>query len=290
MALVVNGQHVPDQVVLEAFVALSGGRLPHEVTASAPNKVSMMQRVAEERVLRTVLLQQLADEEQFAPSPQEIDAERRRRWGSTANETCGVGIHRQLEASLRVGNLVRHLTRHVPRPSRGEVDTYYAAHRPEFERPEQILAAHIVRFADSDAARAAARITLQAAEGELVAGQPFHRVAERYSDCKGTGGSIGWIGRGEMVEAFDNSVFALPKGARSPIFETSFGLHIAVVSDRRAAGLLRFDDVRNELAKRLHEARKQAALDKVVTQAMGQSRIERIAGSDRDAAQGEKTT
>lgn len=93
-----------------------------------------------------------------------------------------------------------------------------------------------------------------------------------------------------MLEAFDSSVFALPKGARSSIFETSFGLHIAVVSDRRAAGLLRFDDVRNELAKRLHEARKQAALDVVVTQAMGQSRIERIAGSDRDAAQGEKTT
>lgn len=290
MALVVNGEHVPDRALLDAFLALSGGRLPHEVSQAAPNKVSIMQRVAEDRVVRSVLLQQLAAEEQFAPSPKEIDAERKRRWGSTANETCGVGIQRQLEASLRVGNLVRHVTRHVPRPSRGEVEAYYAAHRAEFERPEQVAAAHIVRFADSAEERAAARSTLQAAEDELVAGQPFHRVAERYSDCKGSGGSIGWIGRGEMVEAFDNVVFPLTEGARSPIFETSFGLHIAMVSDRKAAGLLPLDAVRNELAKRLHEARKQAAVEQVVTQAMAQSRIETVAGSDRDAAQGERTT
>lgn len=124
------------------------------------------------------------------------------------------------------------------RPTRKEIALYYKTHRSQFYVPEQIHVFHIVKNLDETADRDALSATMQTALGELNSGVPFTEVADRYSDCAGNGGDLGWVERGVMVEEFEDLVFNLPLGQTSPIFESRFGFHIAIVTEKRGPGVL----------------------------------------------------
>lgn len=63
---------------------------------------------------------------------------------------------------------------------------------------------------------------------ELLNGANFAALARKESDGPSAkeGGSLGTFGRGEMVPAFEEAVFALTEGSVSPLVETQFGYHI----------------------------------------------------------------
>ena len=116
-------------------------------------------------------------------------------------------------------------------------------------------------------------LQLEQAQLALNRGKSFAAVAERFSDCKGSGGSLGWVERGAMVEDFETVIFNLKKRERSPIFRTIFGVHIAEVQDRKDAGLEPFDAVRNDLARRLYQEQRQRVLEQALSEAMRRARI-----------------
>lgn len=289
MALSINGQYVGDQIFLQEFLELAEGRTPSEVRAASPPECDSLQRIAEERVLHFTLLHQIAVQQGLRPSPQEVESERKRRWGSSANQTCGIGVQNRIESELMVERLRQHLTRHIPRPSRREVEEYYATHRTQFHQPERVLAAHIVCLVDGPPQEKIALQRLQQAESELQGDRSFGAVADRHSDCRGSGGQLGWIIRGEMVEEFDSVIFGLKKGQRSEIFTTVFGFHIAMKQDARAAGIQPLAEVRSDLARNIYETRRRAAISHIVAQAIRQSQIQVIDEPVRSVAQGEKT-
>lgn len=288
MALLINGQYVGDQVFLQEFLQLAEGRTPSQVRAASALECDAIERAAEERVLHFTLLHQMALQEGLRPSPQEVESERKRRWGSSANTTCGIGVQNKMESDLMVERIRQHLTRHIPRPSRREVEQYYASRREQFRQPERILAAHIVCLVDNPSGEEPALERLEQAEAELKKGRPFGAVADRHSDCRGSGGQLGWIARGEMVEEFESVVFSLKKRECSGIFATVFGLHIATKQDGRPAGVQPLEEIRSELARTLYDRKRQSAIRDAVAQAIRSSRIEVAGESDRSIAEGEK--
>jgi hypothetical protein len=98
-----------------------------------------------------------------------------------------------------------------------------------FQRPETVHAAHIVKHVDETHPEAEARAGIEAALAALESGEPFAAVADRIRIAKATAAILGAFARGVMVEEFDNVVFAMKPGQRSPIFRTPFGFHIAEV-------------------------------------------------------------
>jgi len=273
LALIVNGEYVSDSLLFEELQRLGSSASPTDETTSR-HEAEMLQHIAEQRVIHRVLLRQMALREGIQISDVEVETERRRRWGSSTNAICGTGVQQSFRDELLVARMCDRLTKHVPRPTRLEVERFYQANREKFYRPDRVHAAHIIRNVDRPEAEGEARAALEAAEVELAAGKPFAKVANRYSDCQGAGGDLGWITRGEMVDEFDDVVFALKRGERSPIFRTVFGLHIATVLDRRAAGAQPLDEIRHSLALSLFEGRRQNEIDRVLTHAMRQSQIQ----------------
>jgi parvulin-like peptidyl-prolyl isomerase len=87
-----------------------------------------------------------------------------------------------------------------------------------------------------------------------------------------------------MVDEFDEVVFALKRGERSPIFRTVFGLHIATVLDRRGAGAQPLEEIRHSLSLSLFEGRRQNEIDRVLTHAMRQSQIQVAPAGDAISA------
>lgn len=264
-----------------------GGATSPVQDAVSQHRLEMLQHMAEQRVIHRVLLRQMALQEGFQISDAEVEAERRRRWGSSSNAICGTGVLQSFRTELLIARMCEKLTKHVPRPTRMEVDRFYRSHPEKFYQPERVHAAHIICNVDrpeDPKAESEARATLEAAETELAAGKPFAKVANRYSDCRGAGGSLGWIARGQMVDEFDNIVFALKRGERSPIFQTVFGLHIATVLEKKSAGVEPLEEIRHSLALSLLEGRRQSEIERVLTQAMRRSQIQAASAGDAISA------
>ena len=167
---------------------------------------------------------------------------------------------------------LRDLMGPLPQPTEDEIARLYKAQRDNFQRPETVHAAHIVKHVDETHPEAEARAGIEAALAALEAGEPFAAVADRYSDCKGNGGDLGSFERGVMVEEFDNVVFAMQPGERSPIFRTPFGFHIAEVRSRQpGGGIAELREVRDTIRHFLTAMREQEAARRVAERLRAQA-------------------
>jgi parvulin-like peptidyl-prolyl isomerase len=137
------------------------------------------------------------------------------------------------------------------KPTRKEIDLYYKTHRGEFYGDDRVHALHVVKNLDGTISAEEAMACLKLAEEELARGEDFAAVADRYSDCAGNGGELGWVMRGAMVPEFESVMFGAALGENTPIFETRFGLHIARVVERREAGIRPLREVYDLVAEQI---------------------------------------
>ena len=68
-------------------------------------------------------------------------------------------------------------------------------------------------------------------------GEQFEKIANEFTDDpsgKGSGGELGWFGKGIMDPVFEQAAFALAKGQlTNELVKTNFGYHIIRVDDKR---------------------------------------------------------
>ncbi len=124
-------------------------------------------------------------------------------------------------------------------PIAEEARTYFDSNRAEYEQPPTAVLRY-VEFPKT--ASPADEEDLRTFLADLAAvtrdGEDFAELAKTYSQGPSApnGGDLGWFGRGQMVEEFDNAVFALDVGEVSEPVRTQFGYHIIKVEDRRGRG------------------------------------------------------
>jgi parvulin-like peptidyl-prolyl isomerase len=222
---------------------------------------------ARENVIERMLLKSaaLADPEPVPPEVVEagLEAVKTEAGGkvSCGSRTQDGDVREQIEMQYRVERLIGRVQSAVPPPKAKEISEFYKKNRERFSTPELFRAAHIVKNVDEQHDESAARAGIEAALAELEAGKPFAEVADKYSDCAGNGGDLGWFPRGEMVEEFEDAVFDLPVGGRSGIFRTRFGFHIATLLERKPAGVRRFNEIEQELTNALWAEKRQKAVE-----------------------------
>ena len=56
----------------------------------------------------------------------------------------------------------------------------------------------------------------------------FEEIAEQYSECRSAanGGDLGFFGRGQMQQSFEDAAFALEVGEISDLVDSDSGIHI----------------------------------------------------------------
>ncbi|SEF61161.1 Parvulin-like peptidyl-prolyl isomerase [Bryocella elongata] len=273
MPLIVNGEPVSDEAIAHQLRLLQQTLLP-EASLSAADDPRIF-AIAEENAVLQVLLRQAAARRHPDISPDDIAAELARRRGTPQSVTCSHSERDAIIRALQIERLMDEIVRTVPRPPAKEVEASYIAQRERFREPETLQVRHIIANVDGVRDEALALATITEAREALDAGEAFHKVADRFSDCAGVGGDLGWIARGEMVEEFDDVVFALKPGTVSETFRTVFGFHIATVLARRAPRQLGLSEVRAQIARELHDDRKQAAVLTYLRGLAAQSEIRR---------------
>ena len=131
-----------------------------------------------------------------------------------------------------------------------ELQARYEAEAPDLE----LRARHVMLtlpLQATDAQRDSVRGQLENLRDRIVSGgESFGDVARTFSQDIGSasnGGDLGFFGRGEMVQPFEEAVLALELGEISQIVETPMGLHLIQLDERRTQD---FDDIASDFRTR----------------------------------------
>ena len=255
--MLINGVLVDD-----GLVRLEAARVKEHLRTQSPEWDDLAlelhaRDMARERIIEEELLRQEAYRD-ATPIPEEAIAAEMQRYDAQNPQQAGCLLPRDretmranIETDLRLQRLIAGWTEQVPKPTGKQVNTMYQRVKGEFVRPETVRASHIVKNIDETTGEAEARAGIEKAQELLAKGVPFEQVADEHSDCPGRGGDLGYFVRGQMVEEFEENVFALPAGKVSDIFRTPFGFHIAKVHAREAERMASLSEARPQLEEAL---------------------------------------
>ncbi|MFH1136018.1 MAG: SurA N-terminal domain-containing protein [Pseudomonadota bacterium] len=137
-----------------------------------------------------------------------------------------------------------------------EMVEYHELNLQNYEEPEQVKARHILFRLDPGASpedEAKAKAKAEEVLAKAREGADFGALAQENSEdpTSSAGGDLGWFGRDQMVKPFSEAAFALKKGEISEPVRSEFGYHIIMLDDRRAARTRPFEEVKDEIRKKL---------------------------------------
>ncbi|MFQ5329134.1 MAG: peptidyl-prolyl cis-trans isomerase [Thermodesulfobacteriota bacterium] len=136
--------------------------------------------------------------------------------------------------------------------SEKESRAFYQQNSDDFNRPEQVKARMIVVNTAEEAKSVRQRLLKE----------PFSEVAREVSiGPEGdSGGNLGFFGRGDMPPEFEEIVFSIPVNEVSDVIKTPYGYHIFLVEERKKGNRVAFPEVRERIAARLEEERREVKL------------------------------
>jgi peptidyl-prolyl cis-trans isomerase C len=136
---------------------------------------------------------------------------------------------------------------------------FYDKNPDQFKQPEVVRASHIlIRCAPdaSDDVKKGKRAQIEAARALVTNGEKFADIARKVSEDPGSaqnGGDLGYFPHGQMVPEFDTAAFSLKTNEVSDVITTRFGYHILLVTGRKPAQTVSFDEVKEQLTQYLKQ-------------------------------------
>ncbi len=129
----------------------------------------------------------------------------------------------RLREEFVLGAILQQLAVHGVSVTEEEVAEFFDANKEELL---QVRASHILVETEQEAKDLKARID---------AGEDFAALAKEYSKdgTAANGGDLGYFGKGQMVQPFEDAAFGLTVGETSQVVQTQFGFHLIRLADRK---------------------------------------------------------
>lgn len=178
------------------------------------------------------------------------------------------------DPSKLIGRLIEELTKDVDKPNEKELKDIYAKNKSMFVSPEQVHASHIVKHVKVPSDKAAAFVAASEAKKALDGGESFESVAAKMSDCPSNAGDLGVFPRGQMVQEFEDVVFAMNPGEISDVFLSDFGYHIAKLHKKIPSQPVAYEQVKAGIMQQMMQERKQIKLNQFVDELKSKAEIE----------------
>ena len=155
----------------------------------------------------------------------------------------------------------------------------YENNKDKLNVPDEVKASHILIKVGEKAApeeKQKAKEKIEALRTRAMSGEDFAKLAKENSeDCSANnGGDLGYFSKGQMVKPFEDAAFSLEKDQISPVVETQFGYHVIKVTDKKAAHILTYEEVSNDIEKFLMNKHKRDEINKTVEALRKNAKIE----------------
>jgi parvulin-like peptidyl-prolyl isomerase len=267
MPLQVNGKPVHDDALFAEFSSIKS-YFESLGNVSCCERDEEFRGYAKQNMIARMLLSEEAARKMPLPPDSEIDAAVEQmkqeqgefQFAALVATSPGQleGIRAEIAANLRVQRFLESLWADLPEPTDDDLKKYYDAHLPAFMSPEELRASHISKNPGRGETREAVYQELRDVRKQLLAGADFDELARIHSDKGKEQIDLGFFKRGELPEEFELVAFSMEIGELSPVFPSTYGLHIAKLTDRHPPTPKPFDQARDAVRQMLlEEHRKQ---------------------------------
>ena len=283
MALIVNGERIEDSVIEQEAERLRPDYERAFADQSAEEREAQLLDWSKENVLERVLINQEARQSDAEIPKEDIEsalANLKEQYADEERLYKDFGIEddekikKDIELQLRIQRTIEDACKDLPEPSKEAVKEYYDRNQERFTYGEQARVAHIVKYVNWQTDEEAAHKAISEAYAELKGGVSFEVVVDKHTDCADSGGDLGNVAKGQMVEEFEDVVFNLGAGEVSDIFRTRFGFHIAKVYDKKPATVAELKEVKEQIVETLKEQIREEAVNEFIDTLKSKAEIE----------------
>ena len=163
----------------------------------------------------------------------------------------------EAQKKIMVAKLVKDEIENKVSVSDKEVESYYNAHKEEFNIPERWKASHILLKTEEEA---------KAVLADLAQGKSFEDEAKDKSQDTSAkkGGDLGYFAKGQMIPEFEEAVSKLEVGQTSGVVKSQFGYHVIKLIDKKPPQAQELKDVSEKIKNELLMTKRRDAFDKIV--------------------------
>jgi parvulin-like peptidyl-prolyl isomerase len=273
MAIIVNGERIEDSVVQREVERLR----PHYEEAFADQepaeREAQLLKWSRENVIERVLIDQEAKQNGAKIANAEVESavarlkeqyenaeQLYREFGVEGDDKLRQAIERQMSVEQRLQEVGKDLAV----PSQSAIREYYERNKEQFKSEEQARVAHIVKYVNWQTDEETAHKAVREAQDKVKQGVPFEVVVDEYTDCGDSGGDLGYVRRGQLVEEFEDVVFNLGVGEVSDVFRSRFGFHIAKVYDKKPPAIPDLEEVKGQIKNVLREQMQEETINEFI--------------------------
>jgi peptidyl-prolyl cis-trans isomerase SurA len=265
---------VNEEIILESELEQTAAALyrgPDPDSSEGKKQWEETKHKALDQMIDGKLVQQQAVELKLSVTPEEVDRavqqvkEQNHLDDATFRQALAQqgftmeGYRKTLKRQILEMKVVNTAVRSRVTVSDDEVKTYYKQNEKLVEGDRQshlrqILVAVPDHASDDDVAtkKRVAEKVVELARG----GTSFTELAKQYSDDDGTkssGGDLGWVGKGVLVDALDAAMAAMEPGdVRGPI-RTDRGWVILQMVERKSGDVKPYEEIKEQLRKQLYD-------------------------------------
>ncbi len=254
------------------------------------SQIAKLKSEVVEGLIRRELLYQESRKMGIQVSPAEIQEELKKIQQQYASETdftnaltvmriSPASLQAQVERALAIQQAIDKQFASKAVVSDREVWAYYDRNRDSFRQPEQIRASHILIKVDRQweaAKKAEARQRIEKIQQQLQKGESFETLARTHSEdaTASKGGDLGYVRTGQVLKAFEETLFALKPGEVSDIVETQLGYHLIKAGDRKPETAIPFENLKDRLKTLLKQEKGKEEANNYISKIREKAKIE----------------
>jgi len=285
MALIVNGEKIEDSAIQQEVERLKPDYERVFSDQDPKERDAQLTDWSRENVIERVLINQEAKENGGKIPEAQVDsalAKLKEQYEDKEQLYNDLGVKNDenikefLQMQMRVEQRLNEVCKDLPKPSQAAIQEYYEKNKEQFKSGEQARVAHIVKYVNWQTDEETAHNAIKEAQDELKNGAAFEAVVEKHTDCADSGGDLGYVTKGQMVEEFEDVVFNLGDGEVSDVFRTRFGFHIAKVYNRKPAVVPELEEVKGGIVDALEKQMRGEAIDEFIDGLKSKAKIEEI--------------
>ena len=132
-----------------------------------------------------------------------------------------------------------------------ELKSYYSKNKEEFNEKESVHARHILVKTEDEAKKIT--LELKSLSGNTLQSKFIELAKSKSTGPSGPkGGDLGYFAQGQMVPAFNDTVFKMKVGTvtKTPV-KTQFGFHVIYLEDKKNSTVRKFEEVKTVIDQRL---------------------------------------
>ncbi len=135
--------------------------------------------------------------------------------------------------------------------SNKDLKSYYNSNKEEFNEKESVHARHILVKTEEEAKKII--LELKPLSGNQLKEKFIELAKSKSTGPSGPkGGDLGYFAQGQMVPAFNNTVFKMKEGTvTANAVKTQFGFHVIYLEDKKSGAMRSYDEVKEFIEQRL---------------------------------------